>query len=107
MRAREAMFVWTPDREPFDKAKFPLKGRMAAITIPEQQIGNIRCPTGHAISIGKKPMTLSGYSWRSVWLASSFTKTTFQKTKPQGIQPSRGIYKLSFPYQSAGRFRGM
>jgi hypothetical protein len=46
MRAREAMFVWTPDREPFDKAKFPLKGRMAATTIPESA-ANRQHPTSY------------------------------------------------------------
>lgn len=35
MQAKDAMFVWTPDREPFDRKHFPLKGRMDATTIPE------------------------------------------------------------------------
>jgi hypothetical protein len=36
MRARDAMFVWTPDRPPFDGPNFPFKGQVAVTTIPEK-----------------------------------------------------------------------
>jgi hypothetical protein len=37
MRAIDAMFVWTPFREPFDDSKiFPLKGKLAVTTFSER-----------------------------------------------------------------------
>lgn len=38
MYAIDAMFVWTPDREPFEKRLFPLKGKIAVTTIPESVV---------------------------------------------------------------------
>src|SRR5262249_33858276 len=35
VRAIDAMFVWTPDRDRFASGLYPLKGKIAATTIPE------------------------------------------------------------------------
>ncbi|WP_316216242.1 hypothetical protein [Bradyrhizobium sp. SZCCHNR3003] len=54
MRASEAMFVWTPDRHPFDGPEFPLKGTIAVTTIPESPENRL-----HPMSYGA-----SNLDWR-------------------------------------------
>ena len=48
MRADDALFVWTPDREPFlDRKVFPLRGKIATTTIPEHALSKPhQCSSG-------------------------------------------------------------
>lgn len=57
MKAEEAMFVWTPDRKPFDKS--PLAGTVAVTKIPEHP-----SLKEHPLSVGACDL-----SWREASIA--------------------------------------